>query len=58
MSEKKEEKLHTIHIRHLKDETYELLYNMKKYYKVNSWDKLLDEITAEFAERIEKKDWV
>lgn len=52
------EQVHTIHIRKLKHEAYERLWNLRKYYKARSWADLIDKITEEYVKQIEEFEWI
>jgi len=52
------EQLHTIHIRNLKHEAYERLWNLRRYHEAHSWADLIDKITEEYAKTIEEFEWI
>jgi len=52
------EKEHTIHVRNLKDETYQRLWNLRKFHKATSWAELLDRITEQYVKDIEEYEWL
>ena len=53
-----EQPVHTIHVRKLKHEAYERLWNLRKYHKARSWADLIDKITEEYVKQIEEFDWI
>jgi len=44
-------------IRSLDHETYVLLWNLRKRYKVRSWAQLLRIIAKRWAEEVEEHEW-
>jgi len=49
--------MRTIIIRNLDEETYTLLWQMRKFYKAGSWAKLMKIITREFQQQT-MEDWL
>ena len=49
---------HIIHVRDIDDDLYELLWNLRKYYKARSWADLLRKITEQYKEQIEQEVWL
>ena len=49
---------HTLHIRDLDDETYAILWNLRKYYKARSWSDLIRKICREYEKRIMEEEWL
>ncbi len=52
------EKKHIIHIRGLDDESYKLLWNMRKRYKARSWADLIKKLTEQMREEVEEYEWL
>lgn len=45
---------HIIHIRDIDEDLYELLWNLRKYYKAKSWHDLLKKICEEYKQKMEE----
>ena len=52
------EKKHTLHIRNLDDNTYCLMWAMRKKLKAKSWADMMKKICATYKEEIEEFEWL
>jgi len=52
------EKKHTLHIRNLDDDTYHLMWAMRKKLKAKSWADMMKKICATYKEEIEEFEWL
>lgn len=50
--------MHTLHIRNLDDETYKLLWNLRKKLKASSWADLMKKVCTAYKEEIEEFEWL
>ena len=49
---------HTLHIRKLDDETYRLMWSLRKKLKARSWADLMKKICESYKEDIMEFDWL
>jgi hypothetical protein len=50
--------MRVLHIRGIDDETYKLLWNLRRYYKARSWADLIRKICMEYKEEITQYEWL
>ncbi|MBA7534613.1 hypothetical protein ES705_26862 [subsurface metagenome] len=51
-------KIHTLHIRKLDDETYRLMWAMRKQLKAKSWADMMKKICDTYKEEIAEFEWL
>lgn len=49
---------HTLHIRNLDDETYRLMWSLRRKLKAKSWADLMQKVCQTYKEEIEEFEWL